>query len=28
MFSLILEKEGYLLKIISMLAPKFKIESM
>jgi len=28
MFSLILEKEGYLLKIISMLAPEFKIESM
>ncbi len=28
MYSLILEKESYLLKIISMLAPKFKIESM
>jgi N utilization substance protein B len=28
MYSLILGKEDYLLKIISMLAPKFKIESM
>jgi len=28
MYSLILEKEAYLLKIISILAPKFKIESM
>jgi len=28
MYSLILEKEDYLLKIISILAPKFKIESM
>jgi len=28
MFSLILEKESYLLKIISILAPKFKIETM
>jgi N utilization substance protein B len=28
MFELILEKEAYLLKIISVLAPKFKIKSM
>ena len=28
MYSLVLEKEAYLLKIISILAPKFKIESM
>ncbi len=28
MYSLIMEKEWYLLKIISILAPKFKIESM
>jgi transcription termination factor NusB len=28
MYSLILEKEAYFLKIISMLAPKFKIQSM
>jgi hypothetical protein len=28
MLSLIHEKEGYFLKIISILAPKFKIESM
>ena len=28
MYSLVLEKESYLLKIISILAPKFKIESM
>ena len=28
MFELILEKEAYLLKIISILAPKFKIETM
>jgi len=28
MFNLVLEKEAYLLKIISILAPKFKIETM
>ena len=28
MFELVLEKEAYLLKIISILAPKFKIETM